>query len=169
MLILERAITISNAEDAKKWLLKKIQHLKNSYGFHYLNPRRLVTFKFSNSKLIGFLILRNPKNTYYWEVDYVWVDKGFRGKSITEKLYQIVIDQHLILSSGKSQTKFARAFWFKLIRKNNFDIYAFDLKTDQSSQVFIEDNEIWCSLDYLYTDDLLITKEHDVRLIALKK
>ena len=169
MLILERAITISNAKDAKKWLLKKILHSKNSYGFHYLNPRRLVTFKFSNSKLIGFLILRNPKNTYYWEVDYVWVDKEFRGKTITEKLYQIAIDQHLILSSGKSQTKFARAFWCKLVRKQKFDIYAYDLKTNESSQVFIEDDEIWCSLEHLYTNDFLTLQKHDVRLIALKK
>ena len=169
MLILERAITISNAEHAKTWLLKKIQHSKNGYGSHYLNPRRLVIFKFSNSKLIGFLILRNPKNSHYWEVDYVWVDKGFRGKSITEKLYQIAIDQNLILSSGKSQTKFARAFWFKLIRKSKFDIYAYDLKTDESSQVFIEDDEIWCSLDHLYTNDFLTLQKHDVRLIALMK
>lgn len=167
MLILENAITSRNARETKEWLLKKIP-VRRSFGSHFLNDRLLVIYKFANRELIAFLILKNPKNVCFWEVTYVWVDKQFRSKSIAEKLYSIAIDKKLILSSGKSQTKFARAFWRKLISKSKFNIYAFDLKSGAAGDVIVVDDELYTPLPYLYVEDERLARKHDVRLIAIK-
>lgn len=168
MLILENAITSRNAREAKEWLLKKIP-IRNNYGSYFLNDRLLVIYKFANQELIAFLILKNPKNVCFWEVTYIWVDKEFRSKKIAEKLYSIAIkDKNLILSSGKSQTKFARAFWRKLISKCKFNIYAFDLKSGVAEDVVVLDDEIYTPLPYLYVEDERLARKYDVRLIAIK-
>lgn len=168
MLILENAITSRNARETKEWLLKKIP-ARRSFGSHLLNDRLLVIYKFANQELVAFLILKNPKNVGFWEVTYVWVDKQFRSNSIAEKLYSIAInDKNLILSSGKSQTKFARAFWRKLISKSKFNIFAFDLKSGTAEDVIVIDDEIYTPLPYLYVKDERFIRKHDVRLIAIK-
>lgn len=167
MLILENAITSKNARETKEWLLKKIP-IRSGYGSHFLNDRLLVIYKFANRELIAFLILNNPKYVCFWEVTYVWVNREFRSKNIAEKLYSIAINQNLILSSGKSQTKFARAFWRKLISKSKFNIYAFDLKSGVARDVVVIYDEIYTPLPHLYIEDESLAKKHDVRLIAIK-
>ena len=115
------------------------------------------------------MILKNPKNVCFWEVTYVWVGKEFRSKKIAEKLYSIAIDdKNLILSSGRSQTKFARAFWRKLISKSKLNIFTFDLKSGTAEDVIVIDDEIYTPLPYLYVKDERFIRKHDVRLIAIK-
>lgn len=102
-----------------------------------------------------------------WEVYQAWTFPDWRRGGLALQIYKAIINrERLLLASGKTQSKSARAFWSKLIEHKTFNIWAQDFNDlDLRSQVLFEDDEVHCNLE-LYTR--WRTKQ-DVRLVAARK
>lgn len=102
-----------------------------------------------------------------WEVRQVWVFPDWRRDGLAKKIYQAAVNRDgILLASGKSQSKSARALWHRFVKDRTFNIWAQDFNNlDLTSDVFFEDDELQCNLE-LYTR---WSCKHDVRLIAVKK
>jgi hypothetical protein len=116
----------------------------------------------------AWLYLWRKPGWYAWEVVQVFVHEELRGAGYATLLYRTAIEiDGVTIASGESQSKFSRALWKSFVRNKTFDIYAIDYwNLKDRSQVFIEDDEVWCTLDIYETAR---TQRRDVRLIATKR
>lgn len=179
MLILERTVTKYYWMGMYKYLYRKIQ--RNQYSWVKGSIARfdcgahcayaLLSKHEGSYRPIAWLYLWQKPKWVSWEVMQAFVFEPLRGKGVAKKLYQAAIDiDGLIMTSGKTQSRSARALWLSFIKKNTFNMFAIDYKDLKNrSQVFWdkESEELWCELP-LYSK-VSAAPRRDVRLIATRK
>jgi GNAT superfamily N-acetyltransferase len=116
--------------------------------------------------------LERPKRWCAQEVTYLFVRPDYRKLGVASHLYDIILNDDVLLMSGWSQNPKSKGLWMKLIKEGNYTIWAQDiLDLDRICQVFFdEDGELVTNLK-LYHD---IHKKPrrlktDVRLFAMKR
>jgi hypothetical protein len=121
---------------------------------------------------IAWLYLGKRPTWKAWEVRQVWVFPDWRGEGLAAKIYKAAVNKEgIILASGKTQAKSARALWLKLVRDEVFNIWAQDFNDlDLRSAVWFEDDMLHSDLElYVNPRRGWYSLKHDVRLIAIRK
>lgn len=123
-----------------------------------------------HGNVVAFVELERPKRWVAQEVTYLFVRPDYRKLKIATHLYDVVIEDGILLMSGWSQNPKSRGLWMKLVANKNYTVWAQDiLNLDRICQVYFDDGELQTDLK-LYHD---INKKPrklktDVRLFAMK-
>lgn len=180
MLIFERSINRAEADVVQRYVLRCLKTGRCSVigktGVTRVpdyrdNPTVLSYAVLDEGQPVAWLKLKCKPGWAAFEVKHVWVEPEYRGCGLTESIYRAAINHDgIMIASGITQTKWARALWARFVRDDIFHIWAQDLNDlDRVAPVFYDEGEVYTSLPHLYTRDFKIYKKHDVRLIAVKK
>ena len=173
MLIHERSVTREYASRIFKIVRRHVRGGRFEIVNH--NVVRVGTSKhrrsyaiLCNDLPIAWLYLWRRPGWIAWEVIQIFVLSSYRSSGYAKALYRAAIhDDNIMIASGTSHTRSSRALWESFVRDELFDVYAIDFKNLESrAQVYIEDNELQCSLP-LYEEVGYETM--DVRLVATRK
>lgn len=178
MIILERSVTKQYWLPMYDYILRRINTHRFSrvggtdvlhvYGGENTRAYAVLSTQPETKGLpVAWLYLGKRPGWAAWEVRQVWVFPDWRRYGLAKKIYQAAVNvDGIMLASGKTQSKSARALWHRLVKSKTFNIWAQDFNNlDLTSDVFFEDDELQCNLE-LYTR---WSCKHDVRLIAVKK
>jgi hypothetical protein len=123
---------------------------------------------------VAWLYLERQKGWEAWEVMQVYVNPEFRGRGFARRLYDdAIVNDGIMLASGKTQSKYTRGLWESFIRSERYDLFAIDFKDlDSVCPVFwdAESEMVWSDLKLYFTqNDPAYEQNRDVRLIATRK
>lgn len=133
--------------------------------------RKLIYFLHSNGAVLAFVEMERPRRWVAHEVTYLFVRPDYRQHGVASHLYDVILEDGILLMSGWSQNPKSRGLWMKLIKRKEYTVWAQDiLDLDRICQVFFNEfGELQTDLK-LYHD---INKKPrklktDVRLFAMK-
>lgn len=136
MYILERSITKPYWEASYKFIARRLAHDDTRrvapgtwciQGTGVGNRRYYAYFKNTEHgyRPVAWLLLEYRASLQAYGVEQVWTFPEHRDKGLALRLYRAAVDvDGLTIASGRSHTKYSKAFWEKLIRLGTFKIWA---------------------------------------------
>lgn len=129
------------------------------------------TIKLIDKYQFDLLSIINGTLTVYHDKEYFEISgtysKNERSGNLTY-LFEFIVYElgYNILSDGEHSTPGSKEFWQAQIRRKNFDIYRFNIKTNYKRKAnSFEENEIWkeyLKKSELYLDDLQDLEEIEI-------
>jgi GNAT superfamily N-acetyltransferase len=120
--------------------------------------------------ILGFCSLTKIPRWISFEVSMLYVNPDLRGKGVSMQLYDAILNDGVVLVSGKMQNIGARRLWVKLASNPAYVVWAHDIMNlKRFDTVTVEENELDCSLK-IYNDLSMRRRKQteDIRLIAVK-
>lgn len=171
MQILERSVTKPFWQKIQRLIVRDIRRGKsvtNASGILRIDhhEQRMTYAILKDGVPVSWLHLWRDIDWAAWEVLQIFTTEECRGQGLAKLLYNEAINRDkVILASGITQSKSSRLLWASFIKNEMFEIFAIDyLDMSRRSQVFIDEDLIWCSLD-IYSE----SQSEDIRLIAIRK
>lgn len=176
MLIFERSVTAEYAKSIRDYVNRRLrngraQHLKKNFVLIPGGEHGITIVAMKRGEPAGWLMLRRRPSWVAYEVKQLWVEPHERGKRLSTKLFRVAInDCNLLVASGITQTKHARALWTRFVQDEEFVIWAHSFSnTKNFADVWFDGEELVSSLEPLYTRDPRALSTMDVRLVARRK
>lgn len=120
----------------------------------------------------GWLALKKLPRRVSFEVAQSYVFVASRGQGYGKMLYDTVLKEGIILSSGYTQSKSSRGMWKKFIKEDTYTIWAHDIANPSRYEPVIYDEDadtIWSALPIYQNAKQYNPSKQDIRLIAIRK
>lgn len=143
-----------------------VYKIKCGRGRYFVAAKKLA----GEYHIYGWFFLRPILKA--WSIEQSFIFTEHRGCGWSKVLYRALIrNEGLLLASGPQQTKNARHMWKRMIARGHYTVYAYDFRSGLIADVMYDpdNDEVHCVLQLYDSKINHITKQRDVRFLAIRK